>query len=396
MTPRLAEAIVLGAGLSGAALACQLARRGYGSVLLADPATPAAGATGRAAGIVTEQLWDRWDVEVVRESMAEYAALSARGEPSAYRVNGFLRWTARIEVARVLASTEERLRRWGVELRGPSGSEVSRSLPWVRADDIVAASFAPRDAVVAPSRMAELYVEEARAHGVELELGAAFAAPRRESGRWSLEVGDRTWRAPTLVVAAGAWSKRLLASLGAPLPLVPYRTQAALVRPAVRPPGDFPSFHDIDLDVYARPEEAGRVLVGDGTDLVEADPERFVAGGDERFLTHVAEAFESRLPGWKDSDLVRAWAGVCVATPDRHPLVGPVPGAEGLYAITGFNGFGVMRAAGAASRLAETILDPTRAGALLGPVLPSRVPRPFPAFLPKPGFTLEGGSDPRF
>lgn len=396
MTAETADVLVLGAGLSGAALAACLARSGYGRVVVVDPRTPAAGATGRAAGIVTEQLWDRWDVEVVRESRDEYARIAARHDPSAYRVNGFVRWTTRQDVVPVLDAATERLRGWGVDVRTVSSSDIAARLPWARCDDLAGGSFAPHDGVVAPSRLAELLVGEARSAGAEIALGVAPEQFGREDGRWTARLGSRTFRAPTVVVAAGAWSKRLLASVRAPLPLAPYRTQAALLRPGAPVPEDFPSFHDLDLDVYGRPEEAGRVLVGDGTDPGEADPEAFSPSGDERFLTHLAESFTSRLPGWREAELVRAWAGVCVATPDRRPLIGPVPGAPGLWVITGFNGFGVMRAAGAAGRLAEALRDPDRGSVVLGPVLPERFREPPGPFAPRPGFTLEGGTNPRY
>ncbi len=72
-----ADTIVLGAGIAGCALAYHLAGRKVGPVVLYDPQTPSAGATGRAAGVVTEQLWNEWDVEVARASKNEYRG--ARG-----------------------------------------------------------------------------------------------------------------------------------------------------------------------------------------------------------------------------------------------------------------------------------------------------------------------------
>ena len=200
------------------------------------------------------------------------------------------------------------------------------------------------------------------------------------------------------VVAAGAWSKQILRTVGHPLPLAPYRTQAAVLRPATGP-ALFPSVHDIDTDVYARPEANGRLLAGDGTRLVEVDPETFQSGADESFVAHLAETFQHRFPGWADAELVRAWAGVCTSTPDRRPIVGPVKNAEGLYTVVGFNGFGVMRAGGVAQRLAELIAaggELDRALERLRPVLPERFHGAGDPFLPRPGFTLDDGDDPRF
>jgi len=140
-------------------------------------------------------------------------------------------------------------------------------------------------------------------------------------------------------------------------------------------------------------------MAGDGTERVEADPETFPPGGDESFVAHLAESFATRFPGWADSSLVRAWAGVCTSTLDRRPLVGPVPGADGLFVVTGFNGFGVMRAAGVAHRLARLLASGDGTDSALeplAPVLPGRFSSAPSTFLPRPGFTLEDGSEPRF
>jgi len=389
---------VLGAGIAGVALAYHLSRCHVGPVVVFDPRTPAAGATGRAAGIVSEQLWDRWDVEVVRESKEEYARFAEASDPAAYRTVGFARWSSDPVVASALRDGTTRLRAWGVEVASVSADDLRSRVPVARCDDILEAVWAPGDGVVTPSAMTEMYAERARRQGVDFLLGAPLGSFGADGGSWRLTTGERAVSARRAVVAAGAWSKRLLASLGRSLPLVPYRTQAALVRPSRPSTVPLPSVHDLDLDVYARPEDEGRILAGDGTERFEADPETFRPSGDETFVAHLAESFELRFPGWKDAELVRAWAGVCTATPDRRPLIGPVPGGGGIYCLMGFNGFGIMRAGGAARRLADAIAsgDGDREIERLRPVLPARFgPNP-PQFSPQPGFTLEAGPHPRF
>lgn len=394
-----ADIVILGAGIAGCALAHHLGRRSAGRVVLYDPQTPGAGATGRAAGIVTEQLWDPWDVEVVRESKREYAALARQRDPAAYSVNGFARWTRNPEAVPVLESAVDRLRSWSVPVARLDPSALAEKLPWGRFDDVLGAIWSPDDSVVTPSAIGEMYADSAREGGAEFLFGTPLARFSREGDRWELKAGGRVVRAKRAVVAAGAWSKRLLASVGHPLPLAPYRTQAATLRPATPDLRLFPSAHDIDSDVYVRPEENGRILAGDGTELSEIDPDRFPTGGDDRFTGNLAETFANRFPGWADAELVRAWAGAVVATFDRRPFIGPIPTANGLYVITGFNGFGVMRAGGAAARLAAVMTAGEGSSAedeSLRPVLPSRYPGPLREFPIRPGFTLEAGSDPRF
>ncbi len=393
------DVAILGAGIAGCSLSYHLARRGVGPVLVFDPQTLAAGASGRAAGIVTEQLWNRWDVEVTRAAKAEYAELARRWDPSAYATNGFARWTRQAEAVAVLDRVVPQFRTWGVPIERLDADALSRRVPWGRFDDVRGAIWSPDDGVVAPSTMTEIYAKRAQADGVEYWMGDPFHALDRAGDGWSISGRGRTVRARRVVLAAGAWTKRLLTRLGLPAPLAPYRVQAALLRPPRPDPRLFPSVHDIDTDVYARPEANGRILAGDGTELNEIDPETFRPGGDESFVAHLAESFQTRFPGWADAELIRAWAGVVVSTPDRRALVGPVSAAPGLYLMTGFNGFGVMRAGGVAQRLADamSVGEATAAATEpLAPVLPDRFAGGFAPFSPRPGFTLEGGSDPRF
>ena len=397
MPERRIDTVILGAGIAGSALAYHLAPRA-GPILLADPRPPAAGATGRAAGVVTLQLWNEWDVRVTREARAEYAQLAARHDPSAFSTNGFVRWTSRPDWVPLLEAAAERLRGWGVDVRPVPPDRLHDLLPAGRFDGVVAAVHAPDDAVVTPSRLAEIYLEEARRRGAEIAVGTAVGLPVARDGGWEIPVGGQPVRARRLVVAAGAWSKRLLADLGHPLPLAPYPTQAAVLAPPDPVAPTVPSAHDLDEDVYTRPEANGRILAGNGTRLVEVDPDRVPGGADDAFLTHLAETFGRRFPGWADADLVRAWAGICTATPDRRPLVGAVPGAPGLHVLVGFNGFGVMRAGAVAARLAARLGsddDSAPADGALAPVDPARFPPGTPARSPRPGFTLEDGDDPR-
>ncbi len=398
MEPRRVDRLILGAGIAGCALAYHLRRREAGTTLVYDPRTPAAGASGRAAGIVTEQLWDRWDVEVTRESHREYAELCRRWEPEAFQENGFVRWTRDAACAEALEAARDRFKAWGVPVEEVGASDLERWIPAGRFEDVRLALLSRHDAAVRPSSLTTIYAEAARSAGAVFDFGSALTALARGPDDWRLETSSGEVRAGTLVVAAGAWSKAILAALGHPLPLAPYRTQAALLRPPTTP-APFPSAHDLDTDVYVRLEEGGRILGGDGTERVECDPDRFVPGGDASFLAHLAEALQHRFPGWTESEVVGAWAGVCTSTPDRHPVVGRVAGAPGLFVLTGFNGFGVMRAGGVARRLADVLADPADVGLareLLGPADAERFRGPPGPFEPLPGFTLEAGANPRW
>ncbi|MCI4331547.1 MAG: FAD-binding oxidoreductase [Thermoplasmata archaeon] len=399
MSSTQTDVLILGAGIVGCALAHHLHRRGAQRTVVFDPRTPAAGASGRAAGVVTEQLWDRWDVEVTRESHREYAELCRRWDPGAYRQNGFVRFTTNPQAVPVLDEARDRLHSWGVEVEEASPTDLSRWVPSGRFEDVVGALYGRHDACVTPSTVTTIYAESARQAGAIFDFGQPMESLQWSDSRWRLTTATGDVRARSLIVAAGAWSKAILAAIGHPMPLTPYRTQALLLRPSSPSEEPFPTVHDIDVDVYLRPEERGRILGGDGTEKTEADPERFVPGGDPAFVGRMAEAIAHRFPGWAESEVVSSWAGVCTSTLDRHPLVGPVPEAPSLFVATGFNGFGVMRAGGVARRLADVLIDrpaEDESREILGPAWPGRFHGMEPPFLPRPGFTLEGGDSPRF
>jgi glycine/D-amino acid oxidase-like deaminating enzyme len=61
---------------------------------------------------------------------------------------------------------------------------------------------------------------------------------------------------------------------------------------------------------------------------------------------------------------IRVWTGFRAATPDKLPLIGPVPGEDRHYLATGHEGLGITTAMGTAELLADELLG-----------RPSRIPR---------------------
>jgi sarcosine oxidase subunit beta len=52
-----------------------------------------------------------------------------------------------------------------------------------------------------------------------------------------------------------------------------------------------------------------------------------------------------------------AWGGLYEDTPDKHPIVGPIDGIDGLLCAAGFSGHGVMHAPAVGQLVAEWIVD---------------------------------------
>lgn len=379
------DVIVVGAGIFGSAVTYHLAREGSQRVV-AYEGGPGLGATASSAGILTVVGWDPWDLAVVRESSLELERLTERTGLCDFRADGAVRVARTREGAAWLDRARGVLEGAHLPVRSLGPGELGGLLPDGAFADAVAGLYTPSDATFSTLGVTAAYRRLARALGAELRAGDAPATVSRAADGWRVATPTETLEAPRLVLACGAWTKRLLLELGLPLPVAPFRTQAMELRPhpLARP---FPTLHDLDLGIYARSASLGRVLAGNGTEPLEADPDQSDPAAHPEFVERIRSNLGELFPTSAPFAVERAWAGVCVASPDRYPLLGRIAAAKGLFVGTGFNGFGAMRAPALARRLAEGILH--ERWEPLARADPGRFPASMPSFDPRPEFPLE-------
>lgn len=91
--------------------------------------------------------------------------------------------------------------------------------------------------------------------------------------------------------------------------------------------------------LYARTTQAGRIIIGgeDSTEIVEPDARDRLISEKSRVL---AQRLAALWPAAK-TDIEFRWAGTFDTTKDGLPLIGPVPGAPGVYAAYGYGGNGI-------------------------------------------------------
>lgn len=353
MDPR-ADVVVLGGGLFGSALAYHLAERTHLRVTLYD-AGSGRSATSRAAGILTTVGWDPWDIGLVRYSAAEIAAVDRSLGRAAFRRAGGLRLSRTEAGSAWLDRVHALLAAEGVSARLLGPSEVADLAPGVDVDAVRSGLVTPDDATFDAAGAAQGYRRLAERLGAEV-VGDGAARITHDGARWVVDTPQGAVVAPRLAVACGAETKALLVTAGIPLPVAPFRSQAAVLRP--RPlSGSFPTLHDLDLELYVREAPCGRVLAGNGTERRETDPRTAALDADAEWLADLSARLSAIVPTWDHLVTERSWAGCCVASPDRFPLVGRIPGAPGLLVATGFNGLGAMRAPALARLLAEAIAE---------------------------------------
>jgi glycine/D-amino acid oxidase-like deaminating enzyme len=91
--------------------------------------------------------------------------------------------------------------------------------------------------------------------------------------------------------------------------------------------------------LYARSTVAGRIIIGgeDSDEVIEPDARDALIPEKSRLLAQKLKAL------WPTAnvDVEFRWSGTFDTTTDGLPLIGPVPGAKGIYAAYGYGGNGI-------------------------------------------------------
>jgi D-arginine dehydrogenase len=354
------DIIVIGAGIAGVSAAAELAA-GHNVVLLEMESQPGYHASGRSAAYFATS----YGHEVVQAITASCESF-LRSPPEGFSEVPLLHprdciWFGRPDQAASLAAVQ----RDNPRLEFIDADEIRARVPVFAPDYLHGGLWDRRGGDLDVDALLQGYLRLFRLRGGRL-LGSheAIAIGRAGSG-WEVRTADGSFGAPVVVNAAGGWADRLAQHAGLePLGIQPLRRSALTIDP---PDGmeiaDWPEMVDIDEDFYFKPD-AGLIMISPAdetpTPPVDAQPEDLdIAMGVYRYEQATG----------LDVPRVRAsWAGLRTFAPDRLPVVGFDPRAEGFCWLAGQGGYGVMTAP-ALAQLTRHLVDGSRPGGDLAAVL---------------------------
>ena len=358
------DVVIIGGGIAGASAAYFLARAGVQRVLVLERSTVAAGASGRASGLVVFCEANHPGQAALLKASADFYATWEQeiGGPSAITRVGALMPVS----APDLPSLEREvgiMQAAGHDVRLVEPGEIATLAPgWYR-DDIAAAAYSPSSGYIDPPMVTSALMNRARALGVRVYQGAEAHAIDVEGGRVSGVVSNRgAIKAPLVIIAAGAWSAPVGRLAGADLRVWPVRSQVIHLKPPAGMPYPFPASGDDHNHVYFRPEPGGLVLAAPETeqptpDESPADPDNFDAGASAWLGRWVVQQLARRMPAMRDAEIVGGHAGVLPEGPDGYPLLGAMQEAQGLYCLCDTGGNGMTASPGLGRALAELIVQ---------------------------------------
>lgn len=369
-----ADAVVVGGGVNGLSTAYHLAAMGAGRVVLVERHHLGAGATGKSGALVRTHYTNEPETRLAYESLKVFSHW-----PDLIGGDcGFARVGLMVLVPRRLKGDLEANvamhRRVGVTTRLVSAEEAREIDPSMWCGDTDAIAYEPNSGYADPNLTAYAFARAGARLGVEHRLETTATALTTRDGRVTgVATSHGPIAAPVAVVAAGAWAGSLFEPLGIRLGLRPVHARVVLFRPAYERPPFGPTVIDHIHDAWYRPD-GSRVLVGAeiGTERdVDPDAAPEHAGGD--YIAFCHRQMVKRFPAMRHSSSRGNWAGVITMSPDARPLIGAVPGFEGLFCVAGDSGTSFKTSPAIGRSLAELVLEGRSNTVDLTPFRPGRI-----------------------
>lgn len=369
MSSNAYDAIIIGAGIVGAACAAECAREGL-SVAIVEAGIVGGGATAAGMGHLvvmddseaqflltrySQQLWDEMSDELPRE--VEHDACGTI-------------WIAAddeemVEVRRKEKFYAER----GIRVEVLDAQSLAEAEPNLR-PGLIGGLRVPGDSVIYPPCAAQFFVNRALAKGAALFLGKAVETVTADGVR----LRDGTSISGGVIVnAAGSWSPMLTRGLDIKKRkghLVITDRYPNFLRHELVELGYLKSAHSLTADSVAfniQPRKTGQLLIGSSRQFGVDE-----TGVDTSILTRMLDRAIQYLPALRKLSSLRAWTGFRAATPDKLPLIGPHAEHKRLYLATGHEGLGITTSLGTAKLLLAQIMN-REAVIPVTPYLPARM-----------------------
>jgi len=271
-----ADVVVIGAGLAGSATARTLARRGRSVVLLEafQPGHQRGGSHG-SARIFRRAYPDPLYVRLTGQAQMLWRQLADEAGEQFVTTTGAVDYGP----GRKQEKMYEILTGFGVPAELMTAGAAAERWPGMSfgPDPVM---FQPDGGVIDPERAMTAMRASAAARGAQIRYGTPVLRVETGGDGAIVHTADRSWRAPAVVVAVGAWLEPLLGGQ-VPLPRLVV-TQEEVFNFAPRAPGPWPAFirHDEDATMYGL--LAGRDVQVPGAVKIGAHHRGPVTTGDGR------------------------------------------------------------------------------------------------------------------
>lgn len=359
-TTTVFDCLIVGGGVAGVSAAYALAQlRPRWKLALLDRRRIGDGATGRNAGFLLAGTADHYAVSVARYGRTTARDVFALTVASHRRIRdvlarhptadcdylpcGSLTLAGTADEAETLAQSAELLREDGFDVTFTPHDPLGRGFH--------AALHHPHDAGVHPVKLVRTLADASGAAVFERRPATGLEAGR---DAWLAHTPDGVLRAARVLLALNGEAPRFAGFFTDKV--FPKRGQIFVTAPYHRRLLDKVVYANEGYE-YFRQLPDGRFLFGGGRRAfadTEVGTDETPTDGVQSFL----EAFRNRhFPELADVPVAYRWAGVMGFTPDGLPLMGRLPGYEGVWFTIACHGHGMGFSLEAGRLAAEMVID---------------------------------------
>lgn len=334
------DAIVVGGGVIGGAIAYNLAKRG-GKVLLLEKDRLASKSSGAAAGMLGAQSEMDGDgplFQLARKSRAMFPKIAEEIKENSGIDIGLIN-KGMLKVALTEQEQQEYKRIMAIQNQSGeqadwfTGEELRRKEPAL-SDAIKGAMYIEKDGQVEADQLTLGFLKSAAASGVVIKEYVEVYDFQLSKGKVEGVVTNQgIFTSENVIVAGGAWSQKLLLETGLQLDTYPVKGECF----SVVTHRQMLSTTIFSHGCYLVPKKGGRIVVG-----ATVMPRTFNQKVSLNGISILLEQAKNLMPSIVEAEWERAWAGIRPQTIDGLPYLGEHPAYKGLYIATGHFRNGIL------------------------------------------------------
>jgi sarcosine oxidase subunit beta len=294
----------------------------------------ASGSTSKSAGGIRAQFADELNIRIAVRSLVEFEAMA---DEISFRQDGYLFLLDNEDDATTFRDAVALQQSLGVPSRVLSADEARELVPQLAVDDLVCATFCPRDGHATPEAVVQWYARES---GARVLQSCAVTGISVVDGRVrAVETTRGPIATECVVCCAGAWSREVAALAGVTLPVEGVARWMWFTPDDGGLPQHVPLTIDFSSGFYFHREGPGLAFGGRSED--------------------VSDEAVRRLPVLGDLPVQSSWWGHYDVSPDWNALVGEAAGVSRFLYATGFSGHGFQQAPAVGEHVAELVVGAT-------------------------------------
>jgi sarcosine oxidase subunit beta len=332
--------------------------------VLLDKNVPAAGPSWKSHAVMPQYYTLEPLARMTSESWRFYLDFDKIvGKGPVFHKVGIL-WAYQESLAEKWKMNVTHVQQYGLAPKIIGNREIREISPQFYLPEFYAAAYDSDGGYVDSHLAVEGFVSAASEIGVRVFSYTRVEELKAQNGRINSVRTDRgTIEAEKIISAAGIWTRPLLQKVGFDVPITNTKVGICMLK---RPSG-FRGDHEVLVDYvnscYLRAQ--GEVV----TDVAvfephvdkyfdpsrSEDPDNYQDTVPEADLRRYVET-GARYPGLRDATIQGTYACVYDNSPDRQPILGEVPGVQGLFVAVGFSGHGFKMAPMVGRSVSELVL----------------------------------------